>query len=375
MPAENRPPRVLPLVAFGLLAGGVGMLAVALRGIESIRMVGPVSQPVTTARILSAVERDDFDWLLKHRGLISRMASVTQDEELRQAALAALVTCDGDPRSAWRIASADIGGLGDLAQAITILPDAATRILVYDELVPQADRDAPPDPLPADPAAWLDFRRKVIVAMSLVPDRGPATAEALERWAAVPELSEAIAEARANIANGMAGRARHRASQPAANFSEAIAWVTTSSTPRSLARGRRLFSELRCATCHASRSGGSSWGPALAAPIEAEHAVRSLIEPQAKVSDEYRESQVQRGGETLTGLIIEQGPTDIVLIVDPLGTAQRMRIPLAELDSPPQLLTTSPMPAGLVDSLSRDELLDLVAYVTSGCETGLEAQE
>jgi putative heme-binding domain-containing protein len=131
-------------------------------------------------------------------------------------------------------------------------------------------------------------------------------------------------------------------------------------------RGRKLFSAdmLGCSKCHAvgpnQKSGG---GPSLADAARrftVAHLVESILLPNKQVAPIFgTTSLVTRDGLSLSGLVVEESPTQIVLL---LPTAARQVVPLADVEQR-ALQPTSPMPTGLVKNPA--ELGDLLAYLLS----------
>jgi putative heme-binding domain-containing protein len=67
-------------------------------------------------------------------------------------------------------------------------------------------------------------------------------------------------------------------------------------------------------------------------------------------------------GRVVTGRIVAESPDTITLVSDPEDATKVVQIARSEIEA----ITASPtslMPAGLLDQLNEDEVLDLVAYV------------
>jgi len=137
---------------------------------------------------------------------------------------------------------------------------------------------------------------------------------------------------------------------------------------RSYLHGRELFRTASCISCHKMGDAGNAFGPALAAldakmtPVEI---ARHILEPSLKIDDKYRSiTVVTDDGRSRTGLVVNETPTEIALVENPVAKAEPVRIPKDTIEeriaSP-----VSIMPKGLLDKLTRDEVLDLVAYVAA----------
>src|SRR5690606_21493577 len=86
-------------------------------------------------------------------------------------------------------------------------------------------------------------------------------------------------------------------------------------------------------------------------------------EPSEKIDEKYQTYNfVLDSGKVLTGMILEETDDAVKVIENPLAQAEPVVIKKSEIDE--QLKSpVSIMPRGLLDTLSRDEILDLVAYV------------
>jgi putative heme-binding domain-containing protein len=135
-----------------------------------------------------------------------------------------------------------------------------------------------------------------------------------------------------------------------------------------LARGRQAYVDAQCQSCHRFANDGGIIGPELTgagSKYSARDVLESIIEPSKIVSDQYQNhTAILKDGDSFTGRLVSESQDEIVLETDRLSgtkeTIARIRI---EQFRPSQL---SPMPEGLVDVLSKEEILDLVAYLRSG---------
>jgi putative heme-binding domain-containing protein len=137
---------------------------------------------------------------------------------------------------------------------------------------------------------------------------------------------------------------------------------------RSYLHGRELFATASCIACHRMGAVGNAFGPELAkldaqmTPVEI---ARHILEPSLKIDEKYRSTTVVTDdGRSRTGLVVEESPTELALVENPVAKAEPVRIPKDSIEE----RITSPvsiMPKGLLDKLSRDEVLDLVAYVAA----------
>ncbi len=95
------------------------------------------------------------------------------------------------------------------------------------------------------------------------------------------------------------------------------------------------------------------------APLD--YIVQSLLEPSAKIKENYHASVIELiSGRVLTGVVVQQSDQQVVLrdAQDKLVTVRRDEIDQQTTSS------VSMMPAGLMTSLRRDELIDLVHFLS-----------
>jgi putative heme-binding domain-containing protein len=137
---------------------------------------------------------------------------------------------------------------------------------------------------------------------------------------------------------------------------------------RSFVHGRELFRTASCVSCHKMGDAGNAFGPELAkleakmTPLEI---TRHILEPSLKIDEKYRSTTLLTDdGRSITGLVVEETPTEVAIVENPVAKADPVRIKKSDIDE----RSTSPvsiMPKGLLDKLTRDEVLDLIAYVAA----------
>jgi putative heme-binding domain-containing protein len=137
---------------------------------------------------------------------------------------------------------------------------------------------------------------------------------------------------------------------------------------RSFEHGQRTFAAARCIVCHRFGEDGGATGPDLTQAggrFQLKDLVEALVEPSKVVSDQYKASIVQTvDGKVVSGRIVAEFPERIVVVTDPEDATKFVEIERAAIE---EILpaTQSLMPAGLLDQLSEDEVLDLLAYTLS----------
>jgi len=141
---------------------------------------------------------------------------------------------------------------------------------------------------------------------------------------------------------------------------------------RSYARGRKLFTVALCARCHRLGTQGRSVGPELtsvAQRFSPRDLLKEILEPSATIAENYRRRRITtHAGKVYEGQVIFSGDYRspvLKLATDPLAPTRLTEILKADIEASEES-PLSFMPEGLLDTLDRDEVLDLLAYLRSG---------
>ncbi len=130
-------------------------------------------------------------------------------------------------------------------------------------------------------------------------------------------------------------------------------------------RGEAIFrrKDLTCLKCHAIAGAGGQVGPSLesiGASAQPDYLVDSLLQPNKQVKENYHAIVVAtREGQVYTGIKLRQTDSDLVLRD---AEDREISIPLNSIEEQGQ--SGSIMPVGLVDGLTRAELVDLVRFLS-----------
>jgi putative heme-binding domain-containing protein len=152
-------------------------------------------------------------------------------------------------------------------------------------------------------------------------------------------------------------------------FEELASAVEQLDHGRSFSNGKQMFQVASCVACHKMNGVGTEIGPDLTKldpkqqkPIEILH---DILEPSLRINEKYQTYVFAlKSGQTITGLILEETPEAVKVIENPLAKAQPVVLQKADIDERVKS-PTSVMPKGLLDKLSREEILDLVAYIAA----------
>ncbi|MEM7786078.1 MAG: c-type cytochrome, partial [Planctomycetota bacterium] len=134
--------------------------------------------------------------------------------------------------------------------------------------------------------------------------------------------------------------------------------------------GKAAFQAANCTACHRMDGQGQNFGPDLARlPDEkrkASYLLGAILEPSRSIAPEYATTSfLMFDGTTKTGMIMEENDDVVKIIVDPLAKDKLTILNKDDIDDR-RTSKVSPMPAGMVNKLSREEIKDLIAYLISG---------
>jgi putative heme-binding domain-containing protein len=139
--------------------------------------------------------------------------------------------------------------------------------------------------------------------------------------------------------------------------------------PRNLDHGRQIFGVALCSRCHRLRGEGGTVGPDLAgaaARYSRRDLVDAMIHPSRVIDEKYRDTRVlTTDGEVVVGQLAGGDKEQLYFSTSPFAPAHitRIRRDSIELRQPSSV---SPMPNGLLNTLTEEEILDLMAWVESG---------
>ena len=155
--------------------------------------------------------------------------------------------------------------------------------------------------------------------------------------------------------------------QPPAEIEKAFLALEASLPAGDPIRGMQVFrdSQVACSACHQVAYVGGSIGPDLSR-IGAIRSHRELLQaiafPNARLEQSYRSVKILTvDGRSLNGLV-EREEFDMVELVT--GANQRVRLAVADIEER-QASDVSIMPSGITDTLSHQQIADLIAFLES----------
>ena len=135
---------------------------------------------------------------------------------------------------------------------------------------------------------------------------------------------------------------------------------------RDTLNGRRTFGTANCFECHRIAGEGRTVGSDLttvARRFNVHDLLESMISPNKVISDQYAATTIiKQNGQIVTGRVVNLSGETLMIQTDMLQPANLLRIPKSEIEemAPSR---TSLMPEGLLDTLTKDEILDLIAFM------------
>ena len=151
-------------------------------------------------------------------------------------------------------------------------------------------------------------------------------------------------------------------------FEELASSVRSLSHGRSFGSAKQIFEVASCVACHRMNAVGLEIGPDLTKldpKWQSAEILQEVLDPSKQINEKYfTYTFLLDSGKVVTGLVIEETSDNVTVIENPLANAEPLMLKKTEIESR-QKSTVSIMPKGLLDKLTREEILDLIAYVSS----------
>jgi hypothetical protein len=145
---------------------------------------------------------------------------------------------------------------------------------------------------------------------------------------------------------------------------------------RDFTKGKQLFRDASCIACHRFNGQGGIFGPDLTAVAKRYSRpvlLREIISPSVQVSDQYQSHIILTdAGIAHAGRIMDRGEKFWTVAVDPKQPAAVIEIPTDQIEEV-ALSTVSMMPQNLLDTLHKNDILDLLAYLESAGDPNYKA--
>ena len=138
---------------------------------------------------------------------------------------------------------------------------------------------------------------------------------------------------------------------------------------RNFANGRKMFAAAGCYACHRFDNQGGMTGPDLTSAgrrYSAHDLLDQVINPSKVINDQFSAvSVITEDGLVHTGVVVNLNGDRLTLNTDLTDPNKRVNVDRNTIE---ELIVskTSPMPVGLFNRMTKDEILDLIAYLISG---------
>ncbi len=140
-------------------------------------------------------------------------------------------------------------------------------------------------------------------------------------------------------------------------------------TNRNFANGRNMFSATACYACHRFGNAGGMTGPDLTGAggrYSPHDLLDQIINPSKEINEQFAPIVVTKNdGSVISGVVVNLSGDNVTLNTDLSDPNQRINVDRKEVESI-EVSKVSPMPPMLLAMLTKEEVLDLLAYVLSG---------
>ncbi len=182
--------------------------------------------------------------------------------------------------------------------------------------------------------------------------------EALAREPVMKSPLEVMAEA-------MAGRSYVREWE----LEELAAAAKGAMRKRDFKNGQKMFAAAGCFACHRFDNKGGSTGPDLSGAggrYSTTDLLDQIVNPSKVINEQFVPIVVtMTDGDAHSGVVVNLNGNGVTLNTDLFNPNQRVTLDRTKVASI-EPATISPMPTGLLNLLTQEEIMDLVAYILSG---------
>ncbi len=153
------------------------------------------------------------------------------------------------------------------------------------------------------------------------------------------------------------------------SMADLLAKVEAPLEGRDFENGKRMFAVTQCFKCHRFDGIGGMVGPDLSAigrRFSKHDLLEALIEPSKVVSDQYQATIFQLvDGRVITGRVVNLNGNQYMVQEDMLNPGRLTSFKVDDIEEM-KASDVSMMPAGLLDTLTENDILDLMSYLRSG---------
>ena len=150
-----------------------------------------------------------------------------------------------------------------------------------------------------------------------------------------------------------------------ADFTD-VAKSLVAADDRAIERGMSAFVKANCHQCHVVSGHGINLGPDLSESVKTlkgEELLLQIIEPSSKIHEKFRSYQfLTNEGRVFTGVIVKEDKRAYQVATNLLTPNSLTTINKKDIDEKSESKNSS-MPTGLLNVLTKEEVLDLVSYL------------
>jgi putative heme-binding domain-containing protein len=135
---------------------------------------------------------------------------------------------------------------------------------------------------------------------------------------------------------------------------------------RNLENGKGLFSATGCVACHSFQGEGGMAGPDLTSAggrYSGADLLDNILNPHRVINEQYTLSRfAMKDGTEIVGRIVNMSGDMLIVALNPMDPSVEKRFRKSEVQST-SIFPLSFMPEGLLNTLTQEDVLDLLAYL------------
>jgi putative heme-binding domain-containing protein len=267
-----------------------------------------------------------------------------------------LINDDAMPHNLVVVAPGALEEIGQAAEKLPLTPDSQGRLYIPDS----------PKILHATKLVEPGQQAKLAFTAPEVPGDYPYVCTFPGHWRRMTGTLAVVKNVEAYLAS-------HPVSPPKVTpwkLADLAADLDKTGSPRDLLAGRALFTQLACVQCHKIGASGYAYGPDLTEVFkrwqgDRARVLEQILEPSKVIEDRYRPIQfLLKDGDDVTGLILKEEAETVTVQT---GASESLIQTLKKsgiTERRPQ--SSSVMPVGLLNALTKDQILDLLAFLEAG---------
>ena len=148
-----------------------------------------------------------------------------------------------------------------------------------------------------------------------------------------------------------------------------FAEVQTRGDERAVMQGMQAFVKARCNQCHVVAGHGIGLGPDLTKvtkQYKGKKLLKQLLEPSSEINKKFQTIRfVMESGKTVAGVVVKETPTEYHVVSNLLNPRAVTRLLKSAVEQK-VVSRISSMPEGLINVLTRDEIVDLLSFLEVG---------